>query len=509
MELAIVNVNLVGSNHESEALGIEGGKIAVMGSEEQVLDESDAKTEVIDGNGGMLIPGFNDAHTHFASMGVSMAEYIDLTGVSSKDQLLRQVEEEARDKPEGDWIIGIGWDESNWSGDREFMKKEEINQVAPENPVSLRRIDGHLSCLNSLALDKLSFDPEMEGYELEEGEPTGRIMEEARYVIRDEIEPEVETLERGIKEAATKAIELGVTSIHDMHVNRRKFRAYQNLWNSDELPIRARLYFDRELLDDIIDLGLMTGFGDDWLTLGGLKVFTDGSIGAKTAWVTDGYLNEPENLGTPIWNREELRETMARAHENDLQLALHAIGDRAVNEVLNIMEDITSGDDKRLRHRLEHGEMMSRNNLKRLKALGMVASMQPNFIGEWGLPGGMYDDRFPRKQVEKLNPLSWILSEEIPMAFGSDCMPFDPLYGVVSAVNTPYPAQKLTLEEAIRGYTNGSAYSEFMESRKGSIAEGMLADLVLLDDNPEENPEKIESLNVKLTLLNGEIVFQE
>jgi hypothetical protein len=509
MDLAIVNVNFVGSGPEAEALGVEGGEIAVVGSEQQVLDESDSETEVIDGNGGTMIPGFNDAHTHFASMGVSMSEYLDLTGMTSKEQLLDAVKKEAEEKSRGDWIVGIGWDESNWSGDREFMEKEEIDRVASDNPVTLRRVDGHLSCLNSVALKELDFDPEMEGYETEEGEPTGRIMEEARYVIREEIEPAVEAIERGIKEAARKAAELGVTSVHDMHVNRKKFKAYQNLWNSGELPIRARLYFDRGLLDDIIDLGLTTGFGDDTLSLGGLKVFTDGSIGAKTAWVTEGYLNEPENLGTPIWSGEELKETMARAHENDLQIAAHAIGDRAVTEVLDIMESINSGDYKGLRHRLEHGEMMSRSNLKRLKALGMVASMQPNFIGEWGLPGGMYDDRFPKKQVEKLNPLRWIQEEEVPMAFGSDCMPFDPLYGVDSAVNTPYRAQKLTPEEAIAAYTNGSAYPEFMETKKGLIAEGALADLVLLGGKPEERQEEIKSLEVKLTLLGGEVVFRK
>jgi len=511
MDLAIIDVEVFGSSTEAEleAVGIADGKISMLGSEKQVVDASDKETKVIDGEGGTLIPGFNDSHTHFASMGVSMAEYLDLGEVTSKEELLRQVEKEARKKPDGEWVIGIGWDESNWSGDREFMLKGEIDRVAPDNPVSLRRIDGHLSCLNSFALDKLDFDPEMEGYQLEDGEPTGRVMEEARYVIRQEIKPDIGQLERGIVEAADKAHRLGVTSIHDVHINKRKFKAYQNLRRSGELSIRARVYFERELLDDIIELGLMTGFGDDMLSLGGLKLFTDGSIGAKTAWVNDGYIDEPDNHGTPIWDREELRQTMARAHENGLQIATHAIGDRAVTEVLDAMEEVTSGEDKGLRHRLEHGEMMTEENLKRTRSLGMVASMQPNFIGEWGLPGGMYEDRFPEEQVEKLNPLRQVLEEGIPLAFGSDCMPFDPLYGVASAVNTPHPAQKLTPEEAIGAYTNGSAYSEFMDEKKGVVAEGGLADLALLDGNPEENPEDIASLEVTLTVLDGEIVFRE
>lgn len=511
MDLAFVNVNLFGSsnNQEHEALGAKDGKIAILGSEQEVMDQCNSDTEVINGNGLLLIPGFNDSHTHFASMGVQMSEYIDLGTVLFKEKLLQQVKKDAEDRPNGTWIIGFNWDESKWSGDREFMRKEELDRIAPHNPVSLVRVDGHISCVNSLALEKLDLDPSMDGYETEEGEPTGRLMEGMVDKIREEVEPTVEQIERGLKAATKKAHNLGVTSIQDAHVNKNKFKAYQNMWRSGELSVRVNLYFDHELLNDIIDLGLKTGFGDDKLSVGGIKLFTDGSIGAKTAWVTNRYINNRDNLGIPIWDSKELVAVMQKAHNNGLQLEIHGIGDRAVDEIINKIEVILQGEVNYLRHRIEHAEMTSQRNVGRLKELGMIASMQPNFIGEWGLPGQMYEDRFSKEQVKVLNPIRWMADKEVPISFGSDCMPFDPFYGIHSVVNTPYEAQQISPEQAIQFYTSGAAFVEFKESKKGILKPGTLADLTLLDGNPMEKPEEIESMRPEVTVFDGKVIFQK
>jgi len=512
MDLAFVNVSILGCSGQGDpdAVGIKDNKISMIGREKEVMDRCDSSTKVINGNSGTLIPGFNDAHTHFASMGVKMSEYLDLGTVPSKQKLLEQVEKEAKEKRDGTWVVGVNWDESKWSGDREFMKKDELDRVAPNNPVSLVRVDGHITCVNSAALEKIDIDPLMQGYETEDGEPTGRLMEEAVNKVREVIEPSVEGIKRGLKVAAEEAHSLGVTSIHDAHVNKRKFEAYQSLWRSEELPIRANLYFDHELLTDLGDLGLRTGFGDDKLSVGGLKLFTDGSIGAKTAWVTNGYLDDRDNLGMSIWEPEELRELMGKAHNNGLQLAVHAIGDRAVSEFIKGMEEILSEEEgNHLRHRIEHCEMISNQDVTRLKELDIIASMQPNFIGEWSLPGGMYEDRFSGEQVEILDPLGWMADKDVTIALGSDCMPFDPLYGIHSAVNTPHEAQRLSPEQAIKFYTSGPAYAEFMESKKGSIRQGALADLTLLNGNPTEEPEEIESMEPVVTVLDGKVVFRK
>ena len=510
MDLAIVNVNLFNSlDNRNEAVGIEDGKISIVGSEDEVLEFCSSETEVIDGEGGTLIPGFNDAHTHFASMGVSMSEYLDLGDVKSKDHLLKKVREEANSKEKGEWVVGVNLDESKWSGEKEFMRKEEIDKVAPENPVSLKRVDGHITCVNSRAMSKLDLDPSMEGYEIEDGEPTGRLKEEAGFDIRKLTEPDVDGVKRGIKAAAKKAHSLGITSVQDAHVDEKKFRAYQSLWKAGELPIRANLYFDHELLDDLIELGMESGFGDEKLRVGGLKLFTDGSIGAKTAWVTGGYIDNPDNLGMKIWEPEELRNWMRKAHKNGLQLAIHAIGDRAVSEVIDGMEEIIGKGDNYLRHRIEHCEMISEEGVSRLKDLNVIASMQPNFIGEWAFPGEMYEDRFSLDQVKILDPVRWMADEGVAMAFGSDCMPFDAFYGLHSVVNTPYEAQKLSIDKAIEYYTAGSAFAEFEESRKGKIEKGALADLVLLKDDPSDRAGDIQSFEPSITFLDGEVVFEK
>ncbi len=508
MDLAIVDVDVF-DHPEVNAVGVEDGKISFIGDKEELLDLFSSDVDVIEGNGGTLIPGFNDAHTHFAGMGVKMSEYVDLGGVATKEELLGKIKEEAKKEEDGEWIVGVNWDESKWSGEKEFMRKEEIDRVAPDNPVSLKRIDGHIACVNSLALEELDIDPSMEGYETENGEPTGRLKEEVVFEISDVTDPGVEGVKRGIKAAGEKAYRLGVTSIQDVHVDKKKFKAYQSLWRDGELPVRVNLHFDHELLDHLIDLGLETGFGDDKLRIGGLKLFTDGSIGAKTAWVTDGYLDEPENMGMKIWEPEKLKRFMKKAHANGLQFAVHAIGNRAVLEFIDGVEEVLEGEENYLRHRVEHCEMISEENVARLKDLGVVASMQPNFIGEWAYPGEMYEDRFSLDQVKVLDPVRWMVDEGVPLALGSDCMPFDPLYGVHSVVNTPYEAQKLSAREAIRSYSAGSAYSEFEESRKGRIEEGALADLVILNGDPLENPEGIESMEPEVTVYDGEVVFEK
>ncbi|MFW6013355.1 MAG: amidohydrolase, partial [Candidatus Bipolaricaulota bacterium] len=456
-DLAIVNTQCYTMDPQqpaAEAVGIKGNLIDAVGTDREIEPSISTNTRVIDGEGKALLPGFNDAHTHFASMGTRISEYLELGDVASRNELFGKVKEEVEKTEPGEWIAGVGWDESKWEGDKKFMTKEELDEIAPSNPLSLQRVDGHISCVNSEALEKLDLEPTMDGFEIEDGEPTGRLMEEARFAIRKETEPGLDAVIRGIKQATEQAHRLGVTSIQDAHVDRKKFRAYLALWNEGKLSVRSNVFFGHEDLENLRDLGLQSGFGDHFLSLGGLKLFADGSIGAKTAWVNDGYLDAPDNHGIPIWKTDELGEIMKQAHSSGLQVAVHAIGDRAIGNVIDKFAAL-GPNLGRMRHRIEHCEMITRQELARLKQLDILPSMQPNFIGEWGMPGGMYEDRFPATKVSQLNPLAWIVEEEIPFSAGSDCMPFEPVYGIHSAVNTPHPAQRISPKEALYAYTAG------------------------------------------------------
>jgi len=509
-DIAILNVECHTMNKERpmvEAIGIEGDHISCVGSSAEIKAGVSSMTHQIDGQGKVLLPGFVDAHSHFASMGVRMTEYLDLGAVQSKAELLQHVKKTAKTKEKDKWVVGVNWDESKWKGDREFMTKEELDEISPDNPVTLERVDGHISCVNSKTLAILDLDPSIKGFEIVDGEPTGRLMEEARFKIRKETEPDVEGVMQGIQEATKKAHALGVTSIHDAWVDKKKFKAYQKLWKEDKLNIRTTLFFPHEYLDDMIDLGLCTGIGDAMLRIGGLKLFSDGSIGAKTAWVTEGYRDDPENKGIPIWEPKELEDLISKAHYNDIQVVAHAIGDRAVTEVIRCFEAAQTEEKKNLRHRIEHCEMITREQIEKMRNLGIIASMQPNFIGEWGKPGGMYEDRLGTARMETMDPFRWFLEEGVPLAFGSDSMPFDPFYGIHSAVNAPFESQKLSPGEAIRAYTVSAAFAGFSEEEAGSITEGKLADLVLLDGNPFEEPDGIREMSPQLTIFNGEVVY--
>ena len=498
----------------AEAVGIKGNKILLVGKSATVKEACSNSTKRIDARGQVILPGFIDGHTHFRLMGVRMDNYLDLTSVGSKQELFLRLKEFAESKEQSHWVIGTGWDESKWFGDRTFMTREEIDETIPCQPVALERVDCHLYCVNSQALEVLDLDPSVRGFETEGGEPTGRLFEDATIYVRQAITPNQEQIISGIQRATDYAYHHGVTSIHQMVVEGGEFRedlkSCQRLRRDNQLGMRMRLYFTPNYLDEMITLGLASGFGDSNLQVGGLKLFSDGSIGAKTAWVTEGYQDNPENKGMRIRNSEELEALIRKAHENGVQVAIHAIGTQALSQVLGCLEAVLQNDPRpHLRDRIEHCEMLTPNQIQRMKKLQLTASMQPNFTGEWGLPGRMYEERFGRKRIETMNPLRWILDQGIPLAFGSDCMPFDPLYGIHWAVNAPFEAQRLSVAEAIHAYTLGGAFAGNVEHQLASIEPGKLADLILLDGDPFLEPARIKDMAVGMTIFDGRVVYQE
>jgi len=510
LDIAIVNAQIHTLNRRNsivEALGVKANKITLLGSNREIEAFTDGKTRVMDARGRLVLPGFIDAHTHFAHMGVREGQ-LDLSATSSKRKALEKIRDFTLTKDTGEWVIGSGWDESHWGDSNDYFNKEELDVIAPKNPVLLHRVDCHLDCVNTRALKILNLPSGTTGYETVDGVATGVIKEDAVELAAKLLEPSTDEFAAGITTATRIAHRLGVTSIQDAQVDERMLKAYRSLNETGQLNIRASLMLTTDYLDKLVTLGLGAGFGDDRLQLGPIKVFSDGSIGAGTAALTEPYLDNEGEVGLLIWDRKELQEIVLKAHENDIQLAIHAIGDRAIDLVLDSFDNANSMQQKDLRHRIEHGELLSGEQIARMKKMKIIASMQPNFIGQWGLAGGMYDHRLGRERTTLMNPLSKITKKGVTLAFGSDCMPFNPLYGIHWAVNAPYPLQQISLEEAFQAYTIGGAYAAFEESKKGTIETGKLADLVMLDGDPFADPEAILDMLVEMTILDGKVVYE-
>ncbi|MBU7015775.1 MAG: amidohydrolase family protein, partial [Theionarchaea archaeon] len=282
------------------------------------------------------------------------------------------------------------------------------------------------------------------------------------------------------------------TSIHDNPMDIKTFLLYQKMKSRD---LRIYINLPASVLDAMNQLNLRTGFGDEWLRIGGIKIFTDGSIGAKTAALSFPYRNE-ETKGLLVYSDQEMTSILEKAHPN--QTAVHAIGDRAIEQVITC-----SVPGKESRNRIEHAELVRDHHIPTIKELGLLLSMQPNFF-QWSHPGGLYDDRFGTGLDNRMRTLT---EAGIPIVFGSDCMPFSPLYGIEQATKAPFEEQRLTAMEALAMYTREAAYASFEEDIKGTIEKGKVADFVVLSDDPREVD--ISSIKVEMTIVGGKVVYRQ
>lgn len=495
-----------------DAIRFEDGRVEALG--EDVYPESNGGNR-LDLDGEVVLPGFNDAHCHVISVGMTLLES-DLSTATSREHALDMLRENAEQTPPGNWVLGFGYDESTWSpGNREYLTREELDEVSDSHPIAAQRVDGHTSTLNSEALARIDFEGAESDVHYDGAEPTGVIVEDAVIRLRRATYPEPEKARRALDLATDRAVELGLTSLQDMAgmttapgPGDPAHAAFHAAWREGELPVRIGYYVHVERNDALSSLELASGFGDDRLRVLGLKVFSDGAIGSQTAKLSDEFADDPGNDGQFVIERDEMAEAFAEAADANQQIATHAIGDEAIGVVLDAYEEVQStyaADGPRLR--IEHLELATDDHLRRLRALGGVASMQPNFL-QWSAPDGLYDTRLGDQWLRRNNAFRAVVDEGIPLAFGSDTMPFGPLYGVHHAVNAPHEVQRLSVEEAIHAYTRGAAYAEFAEDRKGTLEPGMLGDAVVLDRDPFEHPDEIRDIEVRATIVGGEIVYE-
>ncbi|MDX1534051.1 MAG: amidohydrolase [Thermoplasmata archaeon] len=487
---------------EADAVAMGKGRILAVGKRPEAMGFEGPETRVLDVGGRVVLPGFNDCHVHLASYGARIAS-LDLTSAASLEDLQARVAETAQGAPGDGWLLGHNWDESKWP-DRRYPLRSDLDAATAARPVALSRVDTHMAVVNSEALTRLQLEG-VEGVERDAaGEPTGVLKEDAMEVVREATRPDASTIQEGLLAMIQDALRLGITSVSET-ISPYGIAAYLALQRAGKLTLRVNLMPRADGLPALLEGGFGSGIGGGLLRLGPVKAFFDGSLGARTAALTEDFADEPGNRGMLIYTEGEATSLVRDATEGGFQLALHAIGDRGIRTAFH---HLVAEGGTGFRHRIEHLELPSEDDLKTAARHGLVASMQPNFVGQWSLPGGMYEDRLGPARLRGNNPFRRVLDRGIPLAFGSDNMPLSPLYGVHWAVNAPFEDQRLTVDEALRAYTLGSAYASGEEELKGSIEPGKLADLVVLEQDPWDRPEAIEAIRVNATILGGRLVYQ-
>ena len=490
----------------AKAIAIRGDRIVAVGPEAQVSRWADRGTRRIDLRDRVVVPGFIDAHAHLADTAGELG-WTRLDRARSLEGALERLRIAAGRTPPGEWVIGIDWDEAKWP-ERRYPTREDLDRVSTRHPVVARRIDCHMGSANSRALERAQDLVGLRGFEVDRtGRPTGILKEEAFGNFHERFASAPAVVERNLPRVARMVHRLGITSIHDV-VSVASWQAYQRVRWSGRLRIRVRAMLPGGTTGSLAGAGMLTRLGDDWLRMGAVKVFSDGSLGATTAALSSPYNGSKDERGMLIHSPSELHSILEPAHRAGLQTATHAIGDAAVRLVVDTLADLQDETPRdRLRHRIEHYELPDDDVLRRTKEAGLVASCQPNFVGQWSGPEGLYEMRLGAVRVARNNPYRRIVRMGIPLCFGSDGMPYGPLYGLHWAVNGFFEDQRLTPEEAVRAYTTRGAYAAFDEGIVGTLEVGALADFVVLDGDPFREPESIIRCRVRETWIGGDRVF--
>ncbi|MHB8606138.1 MAG: amidohydrolase [Thermoplasmatota archaeon] len=465
---------------EAEALAVEGDRIAAVGRAGEVSALAGASTRIVELEGRALVPGFVDAHCHFVQWSVGLLR-LDCARLADADELLQLVAERVKMTPAGGMVVGHSWDESTWR-DKKLPDLAKLDAISGAHPVILLRVDRHGALANTNAMRRAGID--VGKY------PTGFVSEPDYVKLERAIDPSIATKTSAVGRGLAKANAAGVTSA-GVIVRVDDAPALAAL--GDKATLRSFLYLEEGAQR------VQSAFVEPR----GVKVYADGSLGSRTAALSRPYADAPAERGRLVHSQERLVSFAHRAGRGREQPAFHAIGDAAVDLVLTAFEKAEFGRD--VRPRIEHMESFDVDDVLRLAAVGGIASMQPNFTALWGQPGAMYEQRLGAERALALNRLRLIVDGGARLAFGSDDLPLDPLFGIRAAVSGPTPAHRLTVDEALFAYTAGSAYACRVEGRVGSLSQGGAADLVVLSTDPRR---ALDKTRVDMTLFNGQLVHE-
>jgi len=511
----------------AEAVAVRDGRIEAVGTTAEVKKRIGSDTETIDLKGAFVLPGFIDSHVHFVNGGASLMS-IQLRDARTKEEFVSRIAAKAKSLPEGEWILNGDWDHTQFDP-MELPRRDWIDAVTPGHPVCVNRLDEHMILANSLALKLAGVTkatPVPAGGEIVKdpatGEPTGILKDAAMDLIYAEIPaPSPAETRRNVEAALRAAAEKGVTSVHDVS-GEVAFDVYQDLLKSGALTARITCYVPITSEDLALGLKIKTPFGNERLRIAGLKGFADGSLGSATAYFFEPYTDDPKTSGllhAQMVPEGAMDRRVLAAAAGGLQVALHAIGDRANAMVLDIYERIEARAGARARRfRIEHAQHLRPDDIARFAKLGVIASVQPYHAiddGRWA------EAKIGLERARWTYPFKALLDKGVTLACGSDwpVAPMDPILGIYAAVTRRtldgknpggwIPEQRIPLEEAVKGFTLNGAFAEFAEELKGSIVPGKWADFAVLDRNLfEVKPEEIREANVVLTVVGGNIVFR-
>ncbi len=534
-DLVLVNAKVWtadGARPEAEALAVWRGRVLAVGKSDDVRRLAGPGTRVLDVGGRRVVPGFYDSHVHLLGSGQRLAE-VALKEARDEAEFGQRLRDFDRKLPRDRWLLGGEWDH-----DRAFQGQLPtaalIDKYVADRPVFLRRYDGHMGVVNSRVLKLANItaktaDPPGGVIFRKPGtqEPTGLLRDNAMGLVDGLIPPPSEgAIVEAVRAALDEARRVGVTSVQDMDgsgpaTRRTLFRVYQQMARAGKLTVRVDLRWPLAEWESLARLGAESGFGDDWVKVGGVKGFADGSLGSSTAKMFEPYLNEPGSTGVYVTPPERLRELIAGADKAGLSVAIHAIGDRANAEILDAFAEVAAKNGPRdRRFRVEHAQHLRPQDYARFKELGVVASLQPYHVvddGRWA------EGRIGAKRCASSYANRSLLDAGAKVAFGSDwsVAPLSPLLGIDAAVGRRtldgkhpggwFPEQRITVAEALEAYTRTAAYAAHQEKDRGALEPGKLADFVVLsrDILAEAERERVAETEVVMTVVGGKVVYEK
>jgi predicted amidohydrolase YtcJ len=506
------------------SLAVRGGRIVYLGPDAGAEPLRGPRTRVIDLAGRAVTPGLIDAHSHLAGLGQALQQ-VDLVGTASFEEVVGRVREAASHVPPGTWVGGRGWDQNDWP-EKRFPAHDALSAAVPDHPVWLTRIDGHAALLNARAMEILGIGATVQdpagGRFLRDaaGRPTGVLIDNAMDVVAGRVpEPSLEDRLRALRLAARHCVERGLTAVTDMGIGDGDYRAYSALRQAGELPLRAALFLtdDAALLSRWFERGPEVD-PEARLTVRGVKLYIDGALGSRGAALIEPYDDDPGNLGLLVSTGAHLEDVSRSALAKGFQVGIHAIGDRGGLVVLDALERALGGPRPEARFRLEHAQVLRVQDVERLARLGVIASMQPTHATS-DMPWA--GDRVGEARLAGAYAWRKVLNAGGRLALGSDfpVESADPRLGLYAAVtrqdlqgNPPggwLPGERLTREEALRGFTLDAAWSLFLDGEVGSLEVGKRADLVVFARDPMKVPEaEIPRAEIDYTLVDGQVVYE-
>lgn len=493
------------------ALVARNGIITDIGSNDRILALKSKSTKVMDLRGRTVLPGFHDSHIHLLNYGM-LLRTLDLSGSRSIQEIKRKVASWTKTSSPNTWVLGRGWDDEKLREHR-YPTRDDLD-LASSNPVFLKRICGHVAVANSAALSRAGIDhwtASPRGGQIvrdSQGEPNGLLKEGAIELVEKFVPESIDQTKEVLVQASRKLARLGLTSLHCIVSGLTELKALRELKREEKIPQQIYAIVPAKLIDDLGSFGKSRKEDAPGIRLKGLKLFLDGSLGARTAALNQPYHDDPASSGMLTHSKEELRRVASKAKDSNLQLCIHAIGDKAVDLAVQVLGETFGTEGCRLlRHRIEHASIVSEKSMRKMSKLGIIASIQPRFIysDQWAR------DRLGSRRLPRLYPFASMIKAGIMLIAGSDCpvedpSPFEGIWAAVARPGLP-KNERLTVREAIADYTTNPAYASFSEDRQGTLTPGNVADMIVLDRDPYTGSlNSLRETRVVRTIIGGKVV---